>query len=135
MAEDKRSMNLLQQNLTAYESPFLKAPDLKGKPARAIVTFCEIGEMSNFKSGEKENRVLLHFSRYKKPLVLNPTNFRAMLSACGSESDKWIDQEVILTPTKTKQGQDTIVLTVVPREEDDPVGDSRLRASDEDIPF
>jgi len=74
-----------------FPSKYLKAADLGGKHIKLI-----IAKVQREKLGEDEVKPIMYFTRSKKGLVLNRTNWRAIAVAYGDESDQWTNKEVIL---------------------------------------
>jgi|SRR6516162_11046435 len=74
-----------------FPSKYLKAADLGGKHIKLT-----IAKVQREKLGEDEVKPIMYFTRSKKGLVLNRTNWRAIAVAYGDESDQWTNKEVIL---------------------------------------
>lgn len=54
--------------------------------------------------GEEQTKTVLHFRETKKLLPLNQTNWDAVASLCGGDSDDWPGHQIELYPTTTPMG-------------------------------
>lgn len=108
-----------------YASPFLKAADLS-KPARVRIIHIEEGNFTDQKTGKEQKRLIIHFDRGSKGLVLNKTQAGTLIAAAGDDTERWRGVEVVLSPAISHTGQPTIGLAVLPIEP---------HQEDEDAPF
>ena len=80
----------------------LRAADLKGKHVPMTMAGC----------GEREfddgNKLELQFDGSERSLILNKTNLAVIVDAYGAETDDWKGKKVILFPTKTSFGNETV---------------------------
>jgi hypothetical protein len=99
-------------DLPEYQSPWLSAADLKGRPARVTIrewTFQQVRQ----RDGSQSRKVALTFAGKEKKLLLNSTQGKALDQAFG-ELENWIAKTIILQPGKTPQGQQTIEIVTLP---------------------
>lgn len=100
----------------------LKADDLKGKEWPMTVE--KIDEYQ-FDDGKK---LILNFAATDKSLILNKTNARTIADMHGQDPEGWKGKEIILYPTTTTFGDQTVPCVRV--------RDEVERADpDEDLPF
>ncbi len=102
--------------LADYQSPWLKAEDLAGKPRRVRIKDYEVADMKQ-QDGSKQTKIVLSFLGKAKKLILNRSNAAALGAALGDDLDEWTGAEIILSPGKTPNGQDTITVAVIPDEQ------------------
>jgi hypothetical protein len=82
---------------TGYgQSQFLRAEDMVGRRARAVIENVEDTELDR---GTKPALVL---QGWQKKLIVNSTNYDVLANAWGDNTDGWIGQTVILRGSKTK---------------------------------
>lgn len=93
-----------------YASPFLKAADI-AKPVRVRIARCELGEFADQKTGELQQRIVLHFDKARKALVLNKSQAYSAAGALGNETDSWVGREIVLSAGLAPSGQPTIVIS------------------------
>jgi hypothetical protein len=88
----------------AFPSKYLKAEDLKGR--RILVEIAEVvGEEIKSKDGKSSFKQVCYFKNASKGLVLNMTNWDAIVEHTGeSDSDNWPGHKIYLCPTKVKFG-------------------------------
>jgi hypothetical protein len=78
-----------------FPSRFLKAGDLNDD---TLVTIKLVAiEVMNRADGTEDDKPVVYFNEFGKGLVLNKTNWRAIVELCGDESDGWIGEKVVLT--------------------------------------
>ena len=76
-------------------SKYLKKEDI-GRGS--LVTIKELARANVAMDGEPaENKYVLYFNEFEKPLVLNSTNIHLCAQVCGSEdTDDWIGKRLVL---------------------------------------
>jgi hypothetical protein len=88
----------------AFPSKFLKAGDLAGMQMPATVKLAAM-ETVQAPGEPPEQKVALHFLGALKPLILNATNFKAMISITGQEdSDNWAGAKILLVTEQAAFG-------------------------------
>jgi hypothetical protein len=70
-----------------YESNYLKAADLEGKPRRVTIREVKLEELGQDEN--KEAKLVMYFEGASKGLVLNKTNTMMVAGKFGKETDKW----------------------------------------------
>ncbi len=98
--------------LPEYQSAWLSAADLGGRPRRVSISEWKIEEVRQ-RDGSKVKKIAVSFSGARKRLLCNKTQGMALESYFG-ECEAWIGQTVILQPARTYNGQDTIEIVVPP---------------------
>lgn len=98
--------------LPAYQSKYLKAEDLKGRQVKIRIAYCEVAESKKYMSNEVEQRGFLHFEGTSKILQLSKSNVTTLEGAFGEDSEQFSNREVLLTPERTNNGKDTIVIYI-----------------------
>ncbi len=84
--------------MPSYKSAFgsfLKQEDLAGKEVKVVVS--EVA-LEDVKDGDRtEKRLVMHFARTEKALILNRTNCESMESITGTEDyGAWVGHAVVL---------------------------------------
>ena len=74
------------------QSKYLKASDLKGKRVTVTVKSVEEAVLGD----KKERKLILFFEGKEKGMVVNKTNMRVIMGACGSETENWIGAKLAL---------------------------------------
>jgi hypothetical protein len=91
-----------------FPSRFLKAQDLKGKPVVVSIASAPV-ETLKTPNGTEERKTVLYFNGgAKKVLPLNRTNWDAVASIAGENSDSWPGEKIELYPTKTELRGETV---------------------------
>lgn len=115
---------------SAFPSEYLRACDLQGKDFTLKMRSVSMAEMQ-----DGERKPVVYFEGADKGLILNKTNCNAIIDLYGSDSDKWIGQEVILFPTQTDfQGRQVECIRVRLRKPA-PAVPQEPSGSGEDTPF
>ena len=84
-----------------FPSRFLKAPDLNGKPLVVTIASADRETMKDT-SGKEKEKLILSLKEVKKQLVLNATNWDAIVDILDeANSDDWTDGRIELYPAKT----------------------------------
>lgn len=97
-----------------FQSKWLRGDDLKGKAYKVTVQAVTVEEMKN-KDGLAERKLCVQFQGIKKPLVLNKTNYLALVATAGGskDTDAWIGKTVILRPEEvTAFGETTLSVRI-----------------------
>jgi len=81
-----------------YPSKWLRAADLRGRSHTVTIADVEIGTVGD--GHEEKQQLILHFRGDYKPLGLNKTNAAAIAGVYGDDTDDWIDQAVVIFPTR-----------------------------------
>ena len=77
-----------------YPSKWLRAADLKGTAHQVTIVDVDSGTI-----GEKQ-QIILTFQGDWKPLGLNKTNAQQIADLFGSDTDDWINEAVVIFPTR-----------------------------------
>ena len=81
----------------AFPGKYLKSSDAKPKPLVAVISHVEMEMVGQ--GQDQKRKPVLHFED-QKPLVLNRTNFQALVDAFG-DSDDWPGNKVKLRSART----------------------------------
>lgn len=88
----------------AFPSRFLKAADLNGKPLTLTIASAAYETLKNHR-GTDEQKLVVSFLKTKKLLVVNVTNFDAIVDATGeADSDDWPGHKVEAYPSEVQVG-------------------------------
>lgn len=94
---------------------YLKAEHLRGVPAKVTIKQVSVTEIFIPNLNQKQPRLLVRFVGKKLVLILNKTHAADLARIAGTgEFSKWVGMSVILSPTKTERGKDTISISAVP---------------------
>jgi hypothetical protein len=83
-----------------FPSKYLKAADLKSKPAVVTIEAAGLEHLKNG-SGEEQAKTVLSFVGGKKTLPLNMTNWDSVADICGDDTSDWPGKKIELYPTTT----------------------------------
>ena len=89
----------------AFPSKYINAADLNGENVTATMSSVEQEEVGK----EKTIKPVLYFRGQLKPLILNGTNWDAIVKITGKEdSDAWDGKKITLYPTEVPFGGKTV---------------------------
>lgn len=95
---------------TVFESDYLKAADLDGKPHLATITKVELETMR-----DNKQKLCVSLKEWDKGLLLNLTNANNIAAFAGPETDDWIGKQIVLfTAWVDFQGKSTEAIRVRP---------------------
>lgn len=83
---------------SAFPSKYIKASDLQGREVTVAMSQVVIEAVGRNNSDKKP---VLYFQGKEKGLVLNKTNSKAISSAYGGDTSRWMGQPVVLYPAMT----------------------------------
>jgi hypothetical protein len=87
-----------------FPSRFLKAGDLNGEPLTLTIASAAYETLKNHK-GSEEQKLVVGFRKTKKLLVVNVTNFDAIVDVSGEpDSDDWIGYKIEVYPSEVQVG-------------------------------
>lgn len=87
----------------AFPSKYIKAADLRGNEVVVKITHVTTDEI------DKKQKFLCWFAGKQKALVLNITNFKAIVKITGYDNtDDWTGAEICLYPTMTDYAGDQV---------------------------
>jgi hypothetical protein len=87
-----------------FQSKYLKAADLKGKPRIVKIESARYETLKGL-DGKESQKIVLYFENVPKSLPLNATNFDAVCDATGfPDTEDWPGQRIELYPTRTTMG-------------------------------
>ena len=105
-----------------FPSRFFKAADLGGKPVTLTIASAKYEPLKNHK-GDDEQKLVVSFLKTKKLLVVNVTNFDAIVLATGeADSDDWPGHKIELYPSEVQVGNE---MKPCIRENEEAVGEGR----------
>ena len=94
--------------LDAFESKYLKALDLKGRPRVVTMRQCIDRGAVVTEDGHDLHRPLLMFDEYDKGLVMNPTKAGPIIDLYGDETDDWVGRQIVIFPTECDLDGETV---------------------------
>jgi len=96
--------------ITSYQSPWLKAEDLQGRPVTVTIDRAVVEDIRQ-RDGTKEPRVVVAFRGKTKRLICNKTQAMTLADIAKTEEfTRWSGLTVVLTPGRTQSGQATIFI-------------------------
>jgi len=119
--------------ITSYQSPWLKAEDLQGRPVIVTVDRVTVEDIRQ-RNGNKEPRVVVAFRGKTKRLICNKTQAMTLADLARTEEfARWPGLTVVLAPGRTQSGQATILIRphVAQSEPSSPVVDAANPFEDE----
>lgn len=90
-----------------FDSEYLYAAHLLGKDTRVTIERVEAATLTG-QGGRKAKKPVLHFKGKSLGLALNKTNAKTLSALYGKNTEDWIDKDVILYPTETQMGGETV---------------------------
>jgi hypothetical protein len=97
-------MNLQETDMATrneiFPSKYLKASDLAGKPLEVEIKDAPTETLGS--GNDAETKTVLYFRNGVKPLPLNMTNWDAVATVGGGNTNDWPGHRVELYPTTTK---------------------------------
>ena len=90
--KDVNKMKIVKEH---YDTPYLKAENLEDTVVSATIQNCIMQEV--IKNDVEDMQEGLIFDEYDKPLILNKTNLRTLISEWGDDTKDWIGKKVYLT--------------------------------------
>ena len=103
-ARDGQEKIMDMTQYAASESNDLKAADFVGKNLKVCIESVEIRHYDARNDQPASDKGVLHFRGKEKTLVLNKTNTKALITAYGKDSEKWIGKEIGLSTHETEMG-------------------------------
>lgn len=92
--------------LAMYDSDWLRAVDLQGKPRIVTIRKVEGGVVQNLT--KKSRKPVVYFKEYTKPLALNKSNGKSIASLYTGETTAWVGKQVVLYETETTMNGDVV---------------------------
>jgi hypothetical protein len=86
-----------------FQSKYLKAEDLGGKPAVVTIKAATF-EVLKSPEGKEQGKTVLCFTKGGKLLPLNMVNWDSTADICGDDTDSWPGHRIELYPTTTTMG-------------------------------
>ena len=88
-------------------SEWVRAADLQGRKVRVRIVSLESTELK--RQDRTVKQIALTFAGKDKRLGLNITNARMVASMLGDDPDQWLQQDIVLYPSKTPNASGQIV--------------------------
>lgn len=92
---------------TFFDAQCLFAFHLGGKEVTVKIAKVTGGELVGH-GGKKTKKPMLFFAGKELPLGLNKTNVKTIGAAFGFDTKEWIGKEIVLYPTTTQFGSETV---------------------------
>jgi hypothetical protein len=89
------------------DKEFLFAFDLGGREVTVTIDRCTAGQIVG-EQGRKSKKPMLSFVGKQKKLALNKTNGKIIASLYGAETNNWAGKSIIIYPTTTTFGSETV---------------------------
>lgn len=96
--------------LASYQSPWLKAEDLQGRPVAVTIEKVTVEDIRQ-RDGSREPRVVVAFRGKSKRLICNKTQAMTLADLAKTEEfTRWPGLTVVLATGRTPSGQATILI-------------------------
>jgi hypothetical protein len=89
------------------DKEFLFAFDLGGREVTVTIDRCTAGQIVG-EQGRKSKKPMLSFVGKQKKLALNKTNGKIIAAMYGNETSAWAGKSIIIYPTTTTFGSETV---------------------------
>jgi hypothetical protein len=89
------------------DKEFLFAFDLGGREVTVTIDKCTAGQIVG-EQGRKSKKPMLSFVGKQKKLALNKTNGKIIAAMYGNETSAWSGKSIIIYPTTTTFGSETV---------------------------
>jgi len=89
------------------DKEFLFAFDLGGREVTVTIDRCTAGQIIG-EQGRKSKKPMLSFVGKQKKLALNKTNGKIIAAMYGNETSAWAGKSIIIYPTTTTFGSETV---------------------------
>lgn len=89
------------------DKEYLFAFDLGGREVTVTIERCTAGQIVG-EQGRKSKKPMLSFVGKQKKLALNKTNGKIIASLYGTETNAWAGKSIIIYPTTTTFGSETV---------------------------
>lgn len=91
---------------TMFDSEWVRAWDLGGKPCTVTITKVEAGVLENHRAKKKDKKPVVWFKGASKPLALNKTNAKTIAALYGNDTTAWLGKAITIYPTQTSFGNE-----------------------------
>lgn len=91
-----------------FDKENLGAWDLGGKPRVVTIEAVKPGEVGGHQGKKKDRKPIITFRGKRKKFVCNVTNAATIASLYGPHVEKWVGQQIIIYPTTTTFGRETV---------------------------
>lgn len=91
-----------------FPTEYVGAHDLRGRDVPHTIKSVSI-ELLTMTGGAKEKKPVVQFREtWAKKLILNKTNAKIIAAQFGKDTEKWIGKKIVLYPTTTQFGPNTV---------------------------
>lgn len=88
---------------------YLKSEDLQGRPVRVTIDHVSVETIKNQDGGEDERKLVAHFYKTDKAMILNRTNADALNHIFGTDDyDYWKGQVELFVDPNVRFGNKTV---------------------------
>jgi hypothetical protein len=133
-ADDLQTRKLTMIKSEVFQSKYLKAEDLAGKPLTVRIMSAPL-EKLKAPDGREQQKVVLYFDGTQKRLPVNQANWDSLADICGEDSDDWPGRTIVLYPTKTQMGGKTVDCIRIRAPKAPSTGPAPAEELNDDIPF
>jgi len=91
-----------------FPSKYLKAADLGGQDRVVVIKRLDAKHKMKMAGGASTQKPILWLEGEAKMLALNKTNGKSIAKVYGPETDNWVGKAIVLFPTTTTFGGDTV---------------------------
>lgn len=93
---------------TFFDKENLGAWDLGGKERVVTIESVKAGEVGGHQGKKKDRKPIIRFVGKRKKFVCNVTNAATIASLYGPHVEKWVGQRIVIYPTTTTFGRETV---------------------------
>jgi len=97
---------------TFFDDPYLRAGHLQGE----VMTVTMRRVVQEIVGKEEDKCPVLYFDEFSKGMVLNKTNAKRIMALYSGDTDEWPGKRILIYPTETEFGGDTVECIRVKRE-------------------
>ena len=99
---------------------YLEAAHLQGQARTVTIAAAEAAQVFNPRTNHNDPALVVKFRNANRALKLNKTQAEALMTIAGEDYTKWTGTVVILSPAKSRNGKDTILISPVESEKPKP---------------
>lgn len=90
-----------------FDRDYIGSWDLNGKDVVVVIASVKAGELTSG-GNKKSKKPIIFFKGKDKGFACNKTNGKVIASLYGPDTRKWIGQPIIIYPTQTQFGSETM---------------------------
>lgn len=91
-----------------FDRDSLGSWDLDGKDRVVTIETVKAGKVGGQQGRKEDRKPIIMFKGKKKRFICNATNAKIIASLYGNHVEKWVGQRIVLFPTETTFGRETV---------------------------